>query len=262
MSEFGFRCESGFNGLPGYEAPSPALSPDLAREASEAVVEALGFDFYAFLLYHSANQRLAKFLREHFVLLDRISGTRIAIFAAVPGAAREHHYSSALQARQANSSVALGLKTSRSASKKNLTADASFFVAAQLNIARASLPCMVVYRHQRNGVRGFAMLKLRDDWFPSLKGNPDELANTVGWLSKLFDSVDGAIGIGSRRDAIEQIQRNMSAAARKNNIYRPILDTLKGSIEPVVKLPFRLVDAIPRVLESAGSRLLTTKFEG
>jgi hypothetical protein len=253
-SNQGIPDEYGTNQEESYEVTyKPLEGINLAKlaksqkSAEEVILRKLNYPYYGFLLYHSGNKRLAKFLAARLTYIDRISGANFGIFTLVP----KHKYQMRIDERIAAGATNEKLKAAVKKWRKYtvpFTPDRSYDVAQALGLEKSDVPCLIIYRSQGRGYSSLALLKLKDTWFPKDIEDEKSVGKTEGWLTHLFQSLDESIKKRNREDVIAEFQKRMSALSRKQKYYRPIADGIITGVTSVVGLPFKLINILPSIL--------------
>lgn len=218
------------------------------KSDEEVILRRLNYPYYGFLLYHSGNKRLAKFLAARLTYIDRISGENFGIFTLVP----KHKYRLRIDERMAAGTINEKLKAAVKKWRKYtvpFTPDRSYDVAQAIGLEKSDVPCLIIYRSQGRGYSSVALLKLKDTWFPKDIEEEKSIRKTEEWLTHLFQSLDESIKKRKREDVIAEFQKRMSALSRKQKYYRPIADGLVSGVKSVAGLPFKLINIIPTIAE-------------
>jgi hypothetical protein len=134
--------------------------------------------------------------------------------------------------------------------------DRSFEIEEDLGLTRSDLPCLIIYRTNGDDYDGFALLKLKDSWFPTSIEDEASVNKTMDWLTRLFDNLSESIKMKDQKSAIEDFKMRMTLLARDMNVKKPIFAALKASILPLVNFPIRLITVIPEILEKIASKKL------
>ena len=220
----------------------------------------LKLPYYGFILYHSGNRRLGNFLAHHLSLLDEVTGANFGIFTIVA----EHTFRLRIDEIQGDGSIDVDLRNKIQTWRQRtipFNPDKCFKIAESLGIPRTSLPCLIIFRTRSNGYRHFALLKLKDSWFPENEMDEKGITQTITWVSKLMDSLEHAMKIDHRKKALLEFQKSMDSLSREMRIYKPIFNGLKTGLMPFVQLPFKLVVSLSSIVEKAGGYMIGKKLK-
>jgi hypothetical protein len=221
----------------------------------EEICKRLGFPYYGFLLYHSGNKRLQRFLDKSLTYLDRVIGNDIGIFILY----KRHKYP--LKIDEIVKRGNLDKQTKEMIDKWRergaaFTENMSFEIAESLGLSRSHLPCLVLYRTSSSDYKSFALLRLKDSWFSKDAEDEESMNKTMEWLARLFDSLSESMKIEDRQSAIKDFQDRMDSLARNMNVIRPILKGLKAGVMPIINFPLELIAVLPTILEKVAIKKL------
>lgn len=238
-----------------YPLPNPSSSK-LHSEPKKPNAEAeisrrLNFSYYGFLLYHTGNRRLQFFVNSYSNILDEISGEDICIFTL----SKKPKHKLVIDELLADKALDMELRKMIQKWREYtiaFTIDKSFDIASSIGLSRKDIPCLIIFPSHAKDYKTFALLKLKDSWFPEDTNDKEGLDKTINWLTELFDAFTQTLKANRPQEDLIGFQKHMNASARKQKLYLPIGRGLRSKLLPLISLPFRLIATLPAIFEKIG----------
>jgi hypothetical protein len=240
--------------VPNAEKSSPRPSvPSPVEPATEAsIARRLGCPFFGFFLYHSGHPRIQRFLARHLTFLDNACGSHFALFSIV----EEHEHPLRIDEMplQMNDPQLLAeIRRWRSRSVP-FTPDRSFVAAENLGLSGDDLPCIVIFRSSGQRRQSFAILRMKDSWFPDPDSSARKpMATQVRWLLRFTSVFKEAAAMDDQRQALAMVQQRIDSLARQQRYGK-----LKDALVPIATLPYNVLESLPRIIENVASKKLAS----